>query len=134
MVSNIKIYFQISVSSGVPIYRQIIDQVKLNIATNKFNDDDYLPSVRQVAKELEVNPMTVSKAYSILEKENVLEFVRGKGMKIQASHYSGTEVKTREDELRPIMQEAVVKAKQLSLDLEKTIHLMKVIWKENNDA
>ena len=49
MTHNIKFYFQISTSSGVPIYRQIMDQVKTHIATGRIKKDVFLPSVRQVA-------------------------------------------------------------------------------------
>ena len=81
MDKNIKLYFQINPSSGVPIYRQIIDQVKLGIATGKFKPGEYLPSVREVSTSLEINPMTVSKAYSLLEKSGVIELVRGQDRK-----------------------------------------------------
>src|SRR5688500_20378482 len=67
----------VSPTSGVPIYRQLMDQVRAQIAGGRLSPGDFLPSVRQVAEELEVNPMTVSKAYSLLEKEQVVELVRG---------------------------------------------------------
>jgi GntR family transcriptional regulator len=74
--------FHVAPSSGVPIYRQIFDQVRAQIATGRLADGDFLPSVRQVAGELAVNPMTVSKAYSLLERDGVVELVRGHGMRV----------------------------------------------------
>jgi GntR family transcriptional regulator len=74
--------FHVAPSSGVPIYRQIFDQVRAQIATGRLTDGDFLPSVRQVAGELAVNPMTVSKAYSLLERDGVVELVRGHGMRV----------------------------------------------------
>src|SRR6266567_3208496 len=74
--------FQVFPASGLPIYRQLIDQVRRHVATGRLPAGDYLPSVRQVALELEVNPMTVSKAYSLLEREGVVELVRGQGMRV----------------------------------------------------
>jgi GntR family transcriptional regulator len=74
--------FHVAPSSGVPIYRQLLDQVRAQIATGKLADGDFLPSVRQVARELAVNPMTVSKAYSLLERDGVVELVRGQGMRV----------------------------------------------------
>jgi GntR family transcriptional regulator len=72
----------VAVSSGVPIFRQIIDQVKAQLATGRLKAGEFLPSVRQVAGQLTVNPMTVSKAYSLLERDGLLENVRGKGMRV----------------------------------------------------
>ncbi len=130
MVTDIKIYFQIATTSGVPIYRQIIDQVKMNIATGRFKPDDFLPSVRQVASELEVNPMTISKAYSLLEKEGVLEYVRGTGMKIRSAAASQEQGKDRSEAIKPLLKEVITKAQQLSLDKEKISQLIKDLWRE----
>jgi GntR family transcriptional regulator len=74
--------FHVAPTSGVPIYRQIIDQVKAQVATGRLVNGDFLPSVRQVAGELTVNPMTVSKAYSLLERDGQIELVRGQGMRV----------------------------------------------------
>ncbi len=129
-----KFYFQISTSSGVPIYRQIIDQVKTQIATGRLEDGVFMPSVRQVAEELAVNPMTVSKAYSLLEKEGVLEFVRGQGMMVRPSAISKKSLQKREDDIVPILKEVVTKAEQLSLEKEKVIKLFESLWKETKDG
>lgn len=129
-----KFYFQISTSSGVPIYRQIIDQVKTQIATGRLEAGLFMPSVRQVAEELEVNPMTVSKAYSLLEKENVLEFVRGQGMMVRESSIPKKNLQKREDALVPLLKEVVTKAQQLSLQQEKVAELLKALWKETRNG
>ena len=128
-----KVYFQISTSSGVPIYRQIIDQVKTQIATGRLEAGIFMPSVRQVAEELEVNPMTVSKAYSLLEKEDVLEFVRGQGMRIRESSIAKKNLQKREEHIVPLLKEVVTKAQQLSLGKEKVIEALKSLWKEPKD-
>lgn len=54
--------WSVSPTSGAPVYRQLMDEVRADIATGRQAVDTILPSVRQVAKELEINPMTVSKA------------------------------------------------------------------------
>ncbi len=61
--------FQVFPASGVPIYRQLTEQVRLHAAASRLKSGEFLPSVRQVAQELQINPMTVSKAYSILERD-----------------------------------------------------------------
>jgi len=133
MESSAKLYFQIATTSGVPIYRQVIDQVKMNIATSRFKPEDFLPSVRQVAAELEVNPMTISKAYSILEKEGVLEYVRGKGMRISASEAPHEDLKEREEAITPLLREVITKASQLALGPDKISELFAKMWKEHDD-
>jgi len=134
MSKKAKYYFKISTSSGVPIYRQVIDQVKTLIATGRLEEDVFLPSVRQVSKELEINPMTVSKAYSHLEKEGVLEFVRGQGMKVLKSSISKNNLKKRKKDIIPLLREVVGKTYQLSLEPKKVIQLLNGLWKENEDG
>jgi len=133
MTDKARAYFQIAASSGVPIYRQLIDQVKTHVATGALKPGEFLPSVRQVAAELEVNPMTVSKAYSLLEKEGVLEFARGQGMKIREGSASGDDLTKREDQMVPLLKEVVVKASQLSLGPEKVTRMLGNIWKREAD-
>lgn len=129
-----KFYFQISTSSGVPIYRQIIDQVKTQIATGRLEAGVFMPSVRQVAEELEINPMTVSKAYSLLEKESVLEFVRGQGMMVRESSIPKKNLQKREENIVPLLKEVVTKAQQLSLEEEKVIRALEALWKEQKNG
>ena len=130
MTPKAKYYFQILTTSGVPIYRQIIDQVKNNIATGRLSSGAYLPSVRQVAGELEINPMTVSKAYSLLEKENVLEFVRGQGMKVRESGTSQKHLENREENILPLLKQVITKTEQLSLQPKQVVDLLEDLWKE----
>ena len=77
MSDNKEIYFQIQPSSGVPIYKQIVEQVERLVASGYLSQGDELPSVRKVAVHFEVNSMTVSKAYSMLEASNIVERRRG---------------------------------------------------------
>jgi len=72
--------FSINTSSGIPIYRQLVDQIKQAIRIGLLNQEQQLPSVRKVANALQVNPMTVSKAFAQLELEGVLLRKRGIGM------------------------------------------------------
>jgi GntR family transcriptional regulator len=77
--------FSLNPSSGIPIYRQLIDQVKQSIRMNLIEVGQQLPSVRNLAKELQINPMTISKAFAQLEVEGILDRKRGVGM-IVAAH------------------------------------------------
>lgn len=106
--------FEIHPSSGVPIYRQVIDQVRTFVLGGRIKAGEMLPSVRQMAAELEVNPMTISKAYAYLESEGVIQRIRGRGMMIQPlSQTSGDDERSRQ--LYSVMREAVLRGRQLGL-------------------
>ncbi len=70
---------QLSLSSGVPVYRQIIDQVLFGIATGMLSGGDQLPTVRQLAVDLSINPNTVIRAYRELEIRGILTTQQGTG-------------------------------------------------------
>jgi GntR family transcriptional regulator len=72
-------HFQITTGSGTPIYRQIIDQVRLAAATGTLSPGETLPSVRNLAEQHTINFNTVAKAYAELVREGVLESLQGKG-------------------------------------------------------
>ena len=130
---NPKFIFNVITTSGVPIYRQIQDQIKTLIATGRLTPDEFLPSVRQVAQELEINPMTVSKAYSILEREGVLENVRGQGMKIIASKHPLQNLNNRQQVIKPLLRQVISTATQLSLQPKIIIDLLNLLWKEQKE-
>ncbi len=69
--------FRLNPNSGSPIYRQVIEPVRWMVAGNQLKPGDELPSVRDVALRHAVNPMTISKAYSLLEAEGLLVRQRG---------------------------------------------------------
>jgi len=71
--------FRIDTASGVPIYQQIVDQVKRSVAAGTLLPGDQLPTVRELATDLVVNPNTVARAYQDLERENVVQTRRGLG-------------------------------------------------------
>ena len=73
------IQFRLDPKSGVPVYRQIQDQIRYGIASGLLNPGEQLPTVRALAVELSVNPNTVIKAYSELEREGVLTTEQGSG-------------------------------------------------------
>lgn len=73
------IEIKLDVKSGVPFYRQIIDQVKAAIATETIAAGDRLPTVRQLAVDLSINPNTVSRAYTELELTGLVETQMGSG-------------------------------------------------------
>jgi GntR family transcriptional regulator len=109
--------FRVLPNTGLPIYRQLLDQVRHHVASGRVQPGDFLPSVRQVALELEVNHMTVSKAYSILERDGLVELVRGQGMRVRARAASTANgsLRDRQEKLLPLVRQVAAEAYQLSL-------------------
>jgi GntR family transcriptional regulator len=118
------IHFQVFPSSGVPIYRQLMDQVHTLLSSGRLDPGVLLPSVRHVAEELQVNPMTVSKAYSLLERDGVLELVRGQGMRVKAPSQKNN-IRERQAAVAPLLEQAIAKAFQLSLKKQHVEELLK---------
>jgi len=121
--------FEIHPSSGVPLFRQIVDQVQAMLAGKQLQPGEMLPSVRQMAAELGVNPMTISKAYTRLEAEGILERARGKGMVILPQPIQGT-LAQRQRELEAAMQAAVVRGRQLGLNNNQIQNVLNKLLKE----
>src|SRR3954447_6543 len=84
--------FRLDLQSGVPVYRQIIDQVLGGIAAGTLNAGNQLPTVRQVAVDLSINPNTVVRAYRELEIRGVLETQQGTGTFISHKKVESDEV------------------------------------------
>lgn len=129
---NSNLLFQINPSSGVPIYRQLMDQVRTLVKTDRLNAEEMLPSVRQIAEELEVNPMTVSKAYSLLERDGIIERVRGQGMRVLAPAKPRSGVKERQQSLLPLLEQVAAQAFQLGLTGEQVIAALTPLLKDSN--
>jgi GntR family transcriptional regulator len=106
--------FDIAPAAATPIYRQIVDQVRRLAASGQLAPGAELPSVRAVAQQHAINPMTVSKAYSLLEAEGLLERRRGLGMVLaEAATPAGAGDKAAL--LRPALAAAARMAGQLGL-------------------
>jgi GntR family transcriptional regulator len=125
-----RLLFQIHPSSGVPIYRQLMDQVRTLIAAGRLSADEMLPSVRQIAEDLQINPMTVSKAYSLLERDGVLERVRGQGMRVAVVTDAQPGVKQRQQTLKPLLKQLAAEAYQLNLTRDQVLAALNPLLKD----
>lgn len=108
-ISQAPFQFRLDLQSGVPVYRQIIDQVQAGIATGSLGPGHQLPTVRQVAVDLAINPNTVLRAYRELEIRGVLETQQGTGTfishrKVKPDHSE------RERQLEQLISEFVARA------------------------
>jgi GntR family transcriptional regulator len=79
------VIFRLNQSSGIPLYLQLIEQVKHAVETGALREGDQLPTIRKVAEDLVMNPNTVVRAYRELEHEGVLELKHGSGAYIKES-------------------------------------------------
>lgn len=122
--------FSISTGSPEPIYRQLVEQVRRLVAAGQLASGDGMPSVREVAQSLALNPMTVSKAYSLLEMEGVLARRRGLGMIVAGRPGASHSTASRAALLRPTLERAALEARQLELDPDTVVSLFIQILKE----
>jgi GntR family transcriptional regulator len=102
-------------ASAEPIYRQIVEQLRRLIAGGQLTPGDLLPSVREVAGLHAVNPMTVSRAYSLAEGEGLLQRLRGKGMAVAAQRNASRTAAQRLALLEPQLAALARQARELEL-------------------
>ena len=98
--------FSLNTGSGIPIYRQLIDQIKQAIRMNLLKSNQQLPSVRSLAGTLQINPMTISKAFAQLELEGVLIRKRGVGMLVAKQQQGQDIAESIEEPLNQFIQSA----------------------------
>ena len=120
------IKFLLDYSSGVPVYRQIIDQIIFGIASGQLKLGEQLPTVRALAVELKVNLNTVSKAYKELEIKNILETQQGTGTFINKTENVVSE-KEREDKLKEICMQFSSVAFSYGFNLDEVMRELKDI-------
>ena len=106
---NGRVAFRLDLHSGVPVYRQIIDQVLAGLASGALSGGDQLPTVRQVAVDLSINPNTVVRAYRELEIRGILETQQGTGTFITHKKVKQDEVE-KQRRLTQIVTEFVARA------------------------
>lgn len=116
--------FDIAPQDTLPIYRQIVDQVRRHVAGGQLRAGDELPSVRALAAEHAINPMTVSKAYTLLEAEGLLERRRGLGMVVAQQRSPTARVAERMALLEPGLTAVARQAAQLQLPAERVMALL----------
>ena len=112
-------------SSMVPIYEQIVDVVKTQIRKGELKEDENLPSVRMLAKELKISALTVKKAYDALEEEGFAITIHGKGTYITAAN---TELLLEEQkkEIEADLDKAVFKARRCGISDEELKNLLEL--------
>ena len=116
----------INTSSMVPIYEQIIDQIKTMIRKQELKQNDQLPSVRALSKELKISALTVKKAYDELEREGFTVSIHGKGSYVTAAN---TELMMEEQkkEVEQDLEQAILKGRRFGISDEDIKTLFELI-------
>jgi GntR family transcriptional regulator len=125
--------FILNPQSGIPIYRQVVEQVRRMVASGQLVPGSDLPSVRELAVQHAVNPMTISKAYALLESEGLLIRQRGKPMQVAAISKEESK-QQKQDLLSPAIENLLLVAKQLDLDLDELLLLIKKHVKNKKES
>ncbi len=104
--------------SGVPIYLQVIEQIKRSVAVGVLSAGEQLPTVKQLALDLTINPNTVAKAYRELERDGVIETSPGRGSFVKSNGVTDTTKAAATDVARDAIETAVREAKSIGLRAE----------------
>ena len=114
--------------SGVPIFRQIVEQVKHQILTGGLDEGAALTSVKDLSRDLRINPMTVSKAYGLLEMDGFLERRRGIGLFIRRPQQDLTK-RTKRTLLEDALAKPVVQAVQMDVSEPEFLELARKLYR-----
>lgn len=116
----------INTSSMVPIYEQIIEQVKREIRVGNLRENDQLPSVRALSKELKISALTVKKAYDELEREGFTVTVHGKGSYVTATNQE-LMLEEQKKELEQDLEQVILKGRRYGISDEDMKSLFELI-------
>jgi GntR family transcriptional regulator len=119
--------------SGVPIYRQLSEQIRRMAASGQLQPGTELPSIRDLALKHAINPMTVSKVYSLLEAEGVLERNRGKPMTVAKVARAQSPVAKRLQQIEPHLEQLVLAARQLELGEADVTRALRNTWEKTDE-
>ncbi|CAM2066059.1 GntR family transcriptional regulator [Sulfidibacter corallicola] len=115
--------FRIRAQSGLPLYRQIADQVQQALLTGKLQPGDKLPSHRELAVKLVVAPLTVKQAYDYLERQGWTETKRGMGTFLSKKPVAALHSEKREA-LRDTVRKMLEQTRELSMDRQALLDLI----------
>ena len=121
----------ISNSSPDPIYEQVCKQIKAQIISGDLAEGQSLPSIRKLAKDLQISVITTKRAYEELEKEGLIDTVGGKGCFVAVQNEAllkEKKMKTVEEQL----SDAVLKAKKMNISLAELNQMMQILYNEED--
>ena len=120
-------------SSMVPIYEQVVNQIKAQIISGELKDGDVLPSVRNMAAELRISSLTVKKAYDFLEEEGLVTTIHGKGTFVNAAD-GQMAAEARRKAIEDDLSLVVSKAFSAGLNKEELKEIFEIILEDYDDT
>ena len=124
------LHLQIDAHSGLPVYRQMVDQIKYYVASGMLKPGHQLPSVRELAQQLSINPTTVVKAYNELEEEGVIDLQHGKGAFVAERASSSVSVFERDKVVRRLARQLAVESQQIGASYDFVQEVLEEEWKK----
>ncbi len=112
-------HIKIDVQSGAPIYIQVVERIKHLIATGELEPGAQLPTVRQLAQELVVNPNTVARAYTLLDQAGIISTQQGRGTYVREHPDENGLARMREEKLGVLVNQMIVEALSLGYVLDE---------------
>jgi len=110
--------------SGIPVYRQLVEQIRFHVASGLLEPGEEIPSTRALSATLGVNPMTVSKAFGLLEEEGVLERRPGRPHIVPEKRRGGVNASRRE-QLERALRPVATKARQLGVEPDDAVEVFR---------
>ncbi|MCY3840414.1 MAG: GntR family transcriptional regulator [Gammaproteobacteria bacterium] len=119
--------YSLNATSGTPIYLQIVDQTCQLVAGGQLPPGAHLPSARAMAAGLGINPMAVTKAYALLERDGIVSHRRGFGMVVEEANTTPAET------IRPQAHALVEAARRLRLTRNDVVNQIDLAWKPDRE-
>jgi GntR family transcriptional regulator len=117
-------FLRLNPNSGLPLYRQMLQQLRERIASGALAPQAQLPSVRDLSADLQVNPLTVAKVYQLLEQDGLVEFRRGQGTFVAAGR-KPLSAATQQKLIQPALEQVVSEALHLGLSESELLQLLR---------
>jgi GntR family transcriptional regulator len=124
------LWFDVDPRSDVPIYQQLVDGVKEAVARGILAPGDKLPSVRELAGRIAINPNTIAKAYQELERAGVIETLRGRGTFVAEVRTRGIDREEKMGRMREMLEKVLVEAYYLQMEEDEVLAMAEEIIRQ----
>jgi GntR family transcriptional regulator len=124
-------FLHLNPQSGLPLYQQMVRQLRLRILGGELAPGTQLPSARELSAELGLNPLTVAKAYEALEGEGLVEVRRGLGTFVRARP-DGWSAEEKRRQIAPLVEELVTQAAELGIKPTAVVRAVKEEWRRRS--
>jgi GntR family transcriptional regulator len=126
-------FFTIDFSNNLPIYDQIARQIKFAVAGEVLKPGEMIPSVRELARDLTINPNTVARAYRELQADGVLASIRGTGLVIAETAFERCR-QDRRELIRSRLRQVLAEARQSRLEADEIFNMVQKEWETIKDG